>query len=74
MDSTKARDIATAWLATHMAGTTIGSFDAYPGYFTIDLQRHGTLSGMMSVKSVGWAVWYHTWHGAFIAMQDSRSP
>ena len=44
-----------------MAGTTIGSIDAYPGYFTIDLQRNGTLSGMMSVKSVGGAVWYHTW-------------
>jgi hypothetical protein len=71
VDSTKARDIATAWLAANMAGTTIGSIDAYPGYFTIDLQRNGTLSGMMSVNSVGGAVWYHTWHGAFIAMQDS---
>jgi len=71
VDSTRARAIATAWLAANMAGTTIGSIDAYPGYFTIDLQRNGTLSGMMSVNSVGGAVWYHTWHGAFIAMQDS---
>jgi len=71
VDSTRAGAIATAWLAATMAGTTIGSIDAYPGYFTIDLQRNGTLSGMMSVNSVGGAVWYHTWHGAFIAMQDS---
>ena len=71
VDSTRARAIATAWLAANMAGTTIGSIDAYPGYFTIDLQRNGPLSGMMSVSSVGGAVWYHTWHGAFIAMQDS---
>ncbi|MHB1474998.1 MAG: hypothetical protein ACYDDU_14905 [Dermatophilaceae bacterium] len=69
--STKARAIAASWLAANQAGTTIGSIDAYPGYFTIDLQRGGVVSGMMSVSSVTGAVWYHVWHGAFIAMEDS---
>lgn len=71
VDATKARRIATSWLAANQAGTTVGSIDAYPGYFTIDLQRSGTVSGMMSVNSVNGAVWYHTWHGAFIAKEDS---
>jgi len=71
VDATKARTIATSWLAANRAGTTIGSIDAYPGYFTIDLRRNGTVSGMMSVSSLTGAVWYHTWHGAFIAMEDS---
>ncbi|MHB8187435.1 MAG: hypothetical protein ACYDDU_15455 [Dermatophilaceae bacterium] len=71
VDATKAREIATAWLAANQAGTTIGSIDAYPGYFTLDLQRGGTVSGMMSVNSSTGAVWYHTWHGAFIAKEDS---
>ena len=68
---TKARTIATSWLAANQPGTTIGSIDGYPGYFTLDLQRGGTVSGMLSVNSSTGAVWYHTWHGAFIAKEDS---
>jgi hypothetical protein len=71
VDSAKAREIATAWLAANRAGTTVRTIDAYPGYFTLDLQRNGAVVGMMSVNAVTGAVWYHTWHGAFIAMQDS---
>ena len=71
VDATKARATATAWLAANRAGTTIASMDAYPGYFTIDLKRNGVVRGMMSVSSSSGALWYHTWHGAFIAMEDS---
>ena len=71
VDSTKARRIATSWLAANRPGTTIRSIDAYPGYFTLDLQRNGVVSGMMSVNSSTGAAWYHTWHGAFIAMEDN---
>jgi hypothetical protein len=67
----KVRGIATSWLTTNRSGTTIKSIDAYPGYFTLDLQRNGVVSGMMSVNSSTGAVWYHTWHGAFIAMEDN---
>lgn len=70
VDATEAREIATSWLADNRAGTTIVGIDAYPGYFTIDLQRNGTVTGMLSVNSSTGAVWYHTWHGAFIAMED----
>ena len=71
VDARKARAIATAWLAANQAGTTIGSIDAYPGYLTLDLRRNGLVSGMMSVSASTGAVWYHTWHGTFIAMEDS---
>jgi hypothetical protein len=71
VDAAKARSIAATWLAAHKPGTTIGSLDAYPGYFTLDLRRTGAVSGMMSVNSINGARWYHTWHGAFIAMEDS---
>jgi hypothetical protein len=71
VDSTQARAIATSWLAANQAGTTISSIDGYPGYFTVDLKNTGTVSGMMSVSSRTGAVWYHTWHGAFIALEDS---
>jgi hypothetical protein len=71
VDSTKARGIATSWLTANRPGTTIKSIDAYPGYFTLDLQRNGVVSGMMSVNSSTGAAWSHTWHGAFIAMEDN---
>jgi hypothetical protein len=71
VDSQKARGIATSWLAANRPGTTIRSIDTYPGYFTLDLQHNGVVSGMMSVNSSTGAAWYHTWHGAFIAMEDS---
>jgi hypothetical protein len=71
VDSTKARGIATSWLAANRPGATIKSIDAYPGYFTLDLQRNGVVSGMMSVNSSTGAAWFHTWHGAFTAMEDS---
>ena len=71
VDSTKARGIATSWLAANRPGTTVRSIDAYPGYFTLDLQRNGVVSGMMSVSSSTGAPWYHTWHGAFLSMEDS---
>jgi hypothetical protein len=71
VDSTKARGIATSWLTANRPGTTIKSIDAYPGYFTLDLQRNGVVDGMMSVNSSTGAAWYHTWHGAFIAMEDN---
>jgi hypothetical protein len=70
VDAAKAREIATSWLTANRAGTTIAAIDAYPGYFTLDLKRNGSLSGMLSVNSVTGAVWYHTWHGAFKAMED----
>jgi hypothetical protein len=71
VDSTKARGIATSWLTANRPGTAIKSIDTYPGYFTLDLQRNGVVSGMMSVNSSTGAVSYHTWHGAFIAMEDN---
>jgi hypothetical protein len=71
VNSTKARGIATSWLAANRPGATIRSIDAYPGYFTLDLQRNGVVSGMVSVNSSTGAVWFHNWHGAFIAMEDS---
>jgi hypothetical protein len=71
VNSTKARGIAASWLTANRPGTTIKSIDAYPGYFTLDLQRNGVVSGMMSVNSSTGAVWYHRWHGAFIAMEDN---
>jgi len=69
VDATQAQDIAMAWLAYNQAGPTIGSIEAYPDYFTLDLQRGDTVSGMLSISVSTGVVWYQTWHGAFIPME-----
>src|SRR5665811_2134062 len=41
-----------ARLAANRAGTTVRAIDAYPSYFTIDLQRNSAVSGVC-VRSIG---------------------
>ena len=67
----QARQAATDWLASNRPGESVTSIDAYPGYYTIDTMANGKVAGMLSVNATTGAVWYHTWHGSFIAMEDA---
>jgi len=40
------------------------------GYYTIDIARDGSIVGMLSVNGYTRQVFFHTWHGAFIAMSE----
>jgi hypothetical protein len=40
------------------------------GYFTFDAHRDGRPFGMLSVNAHTGQVWYHTWHGAFVAEKE----
>ncbi|WP_051518942.1 hypothetical protein [Intrasporangium chromatireducens] len=66
----RARQAAAAWLSANRPAETVGTIEAYPGYYTVDTQVNGKVSGMLSVNAATGAVWYHTWHGAFVAMED----
>jgi hypothetical protein len=59
---------AQASLDAQRSGLTAVDAAAFPGYYTLHTVRAGTMVGMMSVNAVTGAVWYHTWHGAFLAM------
>ncbi|EWT04148.1 peptidase M4 [Intrasporangium chromatireducens Q5-1] len=67
----RARAAASAWLAANRPGETVSTIDSYPGYYTVDTQASGKMMGMLSVNGATGAVWYHTWHGTFVAMEDS---
>ncbi len=60
--------IANAWLAKAHPGEVAGS-DArsFPGYYTLDTTIDGKKGGMLSVNATTGAVWYHGWHGGFLA-------
>lgn len=60
--------IANRWLAKARPGELAESHvRAFPGYFTADTTVDGKKGGMLSVNARTGAVWYHGWHGAFLA-------
>jgi len=67
----RATAIANDWLRTNAPGQTVGTTDAFPGRYTMDTVSGGNTVGMLSVNATTGAVWYHTWHGTFIAKEDA---
>jgi hypothetical protein len=68
--ASEAQTLADRWLARQGAGETAAKPDALPGYFTFDVITDGKISGMLSVNERTGAVWYHWWHGRFVAMEE----
>jgi hypothetical protein len=67
----EASRIAQRWLDERRRGLTAHEPERFPGYYTMHtITRDGKISGMMSVNAYTGAVWYHTWHGRYIAMSE----
>jgi hypothetical protein len=67
----RAITIANQWLQASAPNETVGSTDLFPGHYTMDTVSGGNTVGMLSVNANTGAVWYHTWHGTFIAKEDA---
>lgn len=66
----EARRIAQRWLDANLPGTRADEeADAFYGYYTLHFLRDGRIEGMLSVHGTTGAVWYHSWHGRFVAME-----
>jgi hypothetical protein len=63
----QARKIADAYLSRVSPGTRAEEPTKFYGYYTIDTEKDGKTSGMLSVNGYSGEVWYHSWHGPFIA-------
>jgi hypothetical protein len=67
----QARAKATEFLKQYLPSTTLESAtDTFYGYYNIDVLENGKTYGMLSVNGSTGAVWYHTWHGEFIAAKE----
>jgi hypothetical protein len=68
-----AEDAKTAlrtWLDAHGDNAPYDfDLDEFYGYYTIDFSKDGVVVGMASVNAITGAVWYHMWHGNFVAIQ-----
>jgi hypothetical protein len=63
----QARKIADAYLSRVSPGTKAEEPERFYGYYTIDTEKDGKTVGMLSVNGYSGEVWYHSWHGPFIA-------
>ena len=70
VSATQARQLANRWLAAQGTGATAWVPDAMPGYYTMETSKSGKIDGMVSVNEQTGAVWYHWWHGRFVAMEE----
>lgn len=68
VSAAEATKLAAQWLGRYSPGVTTDAPEAFPGYFTLHTLRSGEIDGMLSVNARTGAVWYHWWHGRFVAM------
>jgi hypothetical protein len=68
----EAEDVAQRWLNTNLPGRTAGEADEFYGYYTLHFLKDGQIEGMLSVHGNTGDVWYHSWHGDFIAMAEEH--
>jgi hypothetical protein len=66
----EAQAAAQRWLDDQRPGLNAAEPEEFPGYVTLHTLRDGKITGMMSVNTATGAVWYHTWHGQFLAMSE----
>jgi hypothetical protein len=68
----EAQDVAQRWLDANLPGRTAGESDPFYGYYTLHFLNDGEIEGMLSVHGSSGDVWYHSWHGGFIAMAEGH--
>jgi hypothetical protein len=66
----QAREIADAYVRRVSPGTQAGEAEEYYGYYTLHTEKDGEVTGMLSVNGYSGEIWYHSWHGPFIAMEE----
>lgn len=67
----QARSAAQQWLDANQPGARLADDEMqFPGYYTMDFLKDGTVVGMLSVNGYTGQVWYHTWHGNFISEKE----
>jgi hypothetical protein len=67
----QAQQIAQQWLDKNQSRSTTEAADTFPGYYTLHITKDGQVTGMLSVNAYTGAVWYHTWHGAFVGSTEA---
>jgi hypothetical protein len=68
LSAEEAEEAAQRWLDANLPGREAGEADPFYGYYTLHYLKDGEIEGMLSVHGSSGDVWYHSWHGEFIAV------
>ncbi len=68
----EAEGVAQRWLDANLPGREAGEADEFYGYYTLHFLSDGQIEGMLSVHGSTGEVWYHSWHGNFVAMSEGH--
>lgn len=68
----EAKKIAGEYLDRVSPGAKAVEPDAFYGYYTLHSERDGEITGMLSVNGYSGEVWYHNWHGPFVAIEEGE--
>ena len=69
-DAAGAQALAEEFLGEFFPGAEVEAGQAFPGYFTFDYEREGTIVGMLSVNAATGLIWPHVWHGPYLGGGD----
>ena len=61
---------AQEFIDSYMSGAKTEEPDHFYGYYTLHILRDGQIYGMLSVNGYTGQVWYHSWHGRFLGMEE----
>jgi hypothetical protein len=67
----QAQQIAQQWLDQYQPASATEMPDAFYGYYTVHVRKADQITGMLSVNGYTGQVWFHTWHGNFIASSEA---
>lgn len=70
VNAAQAEQKAQACLDKAYPGSKAGDAETFYGYYTLHTLKGGKITGMLSVNGYTGAVWYHSWHGAFVQMKE----
>lgn len=62
----QAVEYAQKYLDANITGATTEHPMQFYGYYTLDFEKDGKITGMLSVNGYNGQVFLHTWHGTFI--------
>ncbi|WP_003539923.1 hypothetical protein [Desulfotomaculum nigrificans] len=62
---------ANDYLTQANSGETAAEPHEFYGYYTLHTMKDGKVVGMLSVNSSTGQVWYHSWHGNFVGMEEA---
>jgi hypothetical protein len=68
----RAVEIANDYLGRVSPGTEAAEAERFYGYYTLHTEKDGEITGMLSVNGYSGEVWYHSWHGPFVAMEEAE--